>query len=522
MSATPADATAIARAAAVRVALRHRYPQATQRRHPFERDWREWMRAIFPDLDSFAPHHAWFWERVWDITPGVRPSPTVSIWGRGGGKSTTAEMAAVALGAMGRRRYALYVSGNQEMADKHLDAIAAMLESATVERAYPGLSNRAVNKYGSSRGWRRNRLTTASGFVTDAVGLQTGTRGVKFEDQRPDLIIIDDVDELHDSTDATEKKIHTLTHTLLPAGSTDLAVIAIQNLIIPDGIFARLSPDAEEPATFLADREVSGPIPAVWNLQYEQDAAGRVTITGGEASWAGQPLAVCQQQINDWGIDAFLGEAQHQPRLRGAKVFDRAWWTGRARYDANDEMGLRRTFATGMRFIDWDTAETLGDGSAYSACTVGELHQTASGYVLRIREVHRARYTFPDLMQAIYAKAEEWNRDGQLREVAIENASSGRQAYQQLQAEGRLYGQGIHIQPVPVTQSKELRAQGAAHWCRLGRVELPEDAPWLGSLESELYTFPQSPFADQVDSLSQQVNRWASWLAPRDVSDAAN
>jgi predicted phage terminase large subunit-like protein len=203
--------------------------------------------------------------------------------------------------------------------------------------------------------------------------------------------------------------------------------------------------------------------------------------------------------------------------LRGAKVFDRAWWTGRARYDANDEMGLRRTFATGMRFIDWDTAETLGDGSAYSACTVGELHQRGDGYVLRIREVSRLKVTFPDLMQAIYAKAEEWNRDGQLREVAIENASSGRQAYQQLQAEGRLYRDGIHMQPVPVTQSKELRAQGAAHWCRLGRVELPEQGTgaWDTALFlSELLTFPQSPNADMVDSFSQQVNRWASWLAP--------
>jgi predicted phage terminase large subunit-like protein len=170
-----------------------------------------------------------------------------------------------------------------------------------------------------------------------------------------------------------------------------------------------------------------------------------------------------------------------------------------------------------MRFIDWDTAETLGDGSAYSACTVGELHQRGDGYVLRIREVSRLKVTFPDLMQAIYAKAEEWNRDGQLREVAIENASSGRQAYQQLQAEGRLYRDGIHMQPVPVTQSKELRAQGAAHWCRLGRVELPEQGTgaWDTALFlSELLTFPQSPNADMVDSFSQQVNRWASWLAP--------
>lgn len=480
--------------------------------------WDQWLACITPSLTSFAPHHARFWQHVWSIEPGVRPAPFVGIWARGAGKSTVAELAAIALGARQRRSYALYASSTQEMADKHLDAIAALLESPEIARHYPGMANRAVNKYGSSRGWRRNRLTTASGFVIDAVGLQTGTRGVRFEEQRPDLIITDDVDQLDDSTDATEKKIHTLTHTLLPAGSNDLAVIAIQNLIIPDGLFARLSPHAETPAPFLRDRDVSGPVPAVEGLETTIDDGGRVRITAGVATWDGQPLDVCQQQINDWGIDAFLAEAQHQPRLRGEKTFDRAWWDGRARYDAADTARLRRTFAEGMRFIDWDTAESLNEGAAYSACTVGELHiQPDGSHKLRIRCVYRERLTFPQLMDAVYAKAEEWNQDGQLRDVAIEIASSGRQAYQQLQAEGRLYGMGVHLTPVTPTQSKELRAQGAAHWCKLGRVELPlpgPHVPWLPMLSDELFAFPQSAHMDMTDSMTQQINRWATWLAP--------
>jgi hypothetical protein len=64
----------------------------------FEADWRVWMDELFPDLEHFADHHAWFWQRVWDIEPGVRPSPTVALWARGGAKSSSAEMACVALG----------------------------------------------------------------------------------------------------------------------------------------------------------------------------------------------------------------------------------------------------------------------------------------------------------------------------------------------------------------------------------------------------------------------------------------
>jgi len=38
-----------------------------------------------------------------------------------------------------------------------------------------------------SKGWRRNRLRTASGFTIVAIGLDTAARGVKLDEDRPDL-----------------------------------------------------------------------------------------------------------------------------------------------------------------------------------------------------------------------------------------------------------------------------------------------------------------------------------------------
>lgn len=490
-------------------------PTQTSPRQRFERDWRSWMAALFPDLEHFAAHHEWFWERVWGIKQGERPRPIVAIWGRGGAKSSSAELATVALGATERRKYVIYVSDSQEQADKHLDAIASVLESSQIERHYPGMASRGVNKYGSSRGWRRNRLVTKSGFVVDAFGLDTGARGVKFEFQRPDGIVLDDIDGLGDSSTATGKKIHTLTHTLLPAGSADLAIIAIQNLIIADGIFARLAPDAETPATFLADREVSGPIPAIWNLTYEQDDAGRVRITGGEPSWDGQPIDLCQQQINDWGIDAFLGEAQHLPRMRGEKVFDRAWWDGKNRYSEEDIVRPLNPSWGEYRVIDWDTAETLGATSAYSAAIVSEVRRQPDGsYKLYVRDILRDRVLFPALMDLLYGTAEHWNQDARLHEVWVELKSSGMQVFQQGQADGRLRAAGVDLRGIQPTQSKELRAHAASPRCREGRVLLPEDAPWLASALREIAEFPHAPQLDRVDALSQQINRLSHLIAP--------
>lgn len=260
----------------------------------------------------FGDHHRQFWTWLFAIEPGVSPDPFVGVWPRGGAKSTSAEMGCVALGARGRRRYCLYICDTQDQADDHVANIGGMLESAGVERFYPSMAARALGKYGNSKGWRRNRLRTAAGFTVDALGLDTASRGVKLDDQRPDLLILDDVDREHDSPAVVKRKLDLISKSFLPAGSPDLAVLAIQNLIHRDGVFARL---VDGRATMLAKRRVSGPIPAVRDLvtRHGTDDEGRPRdfVVAGEPTWQGQDLTTVQRQIDDWGLTAFLSEAQH-------------------------------------------------------------------------------------------------------------------------------------------------------------------------------------------------------------------
>lgn len=261
----------------------------------------------------FAPHHRQFWAWAWQVTPGQRGEAFVGVWGRGEAKSTSAEMGVVALGCRRRRRYVLYVSGTQDQADDHVGNVAAMLESKGVERWYPEMADRLVGKFGNSKGWRRNRVRTATGFTVDALGLDTAARGVKLEDQRPDLIVLDDIDAHDDSPNAVARKIDAITLKLLPAGAPDVQVLAIQNLIHRDGVFARL---VDGRARFLARRQVSGPVPAVEGLttrhEMQPDGTGRDVVVSGRCTWPSQPLERIQAKIDDWGLPAFLAEAQHE------------------------------------------------------------------------------------------------------------------------------------------------------------------------------------------------------------------
>lgn len=293
-------------------------PTSTADVERLEADWREWLTTLFRPYvtGGFAQRHKDFWAWVWAIERGERPSPFVAIWPRGGAKSTSAELACVAIGARQRRHYALYVSGTQDQADDHVQNVASLLEAATLERYYPDLASRLVGKFGNVRGWRRNRLRTPA-FTIDALGLDTAARGVKLEEHRPDFIVLDDIDGELDSTATVEKKIKTLTTKLLPAGANDLAVLAVQNLIHTNSVFARL---ADGRAEFLADRIVSGPHPAVEGLAYEQ-RNGRYVIVAGKATWEGQDLARCQAMIDSFGISAFLAEVQHEVEAPDGGMF---------------------------------------------------------------------------------------------------------------------------------------------------------------------------------------------------------
>jgi hypothetical protein len=283
-----------------------------------EGDWATWFRRVMPAAikADFAPHHEAFGEWLWQIQGGRRPRPWVGVWSRGHAKSTFAEGGCVALGARRKRRYAIYVSEIQDAADDHVNSIGAILESSALASFYPGMAERKISKYGTSKGWRRNRLATASGFTVDALGLDTHVRGIKWEETRPDLIVLDDIDSEFDTLATVARKRKLITEAILPAATSDVAVIAIQNLIHRAGIFAQLARiPGVDPADFLADRIVSGPIPAIEGLEYEDqeadDGSVRRIITAGSPTWQGMGLDACQNLIHTEGITAFLTERQH-------------------------------------------------------------------------------------------------------------------------------------------------------------------------------------------------------------------
>lgn len=292
-----------------RAALQKRTRPYRDKAKPERHDWRAWLALIFGAFvrGPYAEFHVEFWQYVFGIELGAYVRPLVTIWPRRAGKSTSSEVAAAVVGALRTRRYVLYVCATQAQANDHVQNIAALLESQVFAAYFPATARRKIGKYGHSKGWTQSRLRTEDGFTVHAIGLDGAARGIKIEGDRPDMIICDDLDELHDTPLTTTKKIDTLTKSILPTGSDNTAVIFAQNLILQNGIAARL---VDGRADFLFDRIVSGPHPAIADLAYD-DVDGRMTITGGRSTWSAKTLDDWQKEIDQYGISAFLAEFQH-------------------------------------------------------------------------------------------------------------------------------------------------------------------------------------------------------------------
>lgn len=279
-----------------------------------------WLSLMYPRTVTrpMGDHHLELWEWVEEIEASAEHvDPFVAAWSRGGAKSSSAELAVARLGLTGRRGYAWIVRATQANADKMLANVAHLLEAESVAIHYPEHADRKLSKYGHSRGWNSSRLRTAGGLTVDAIGLDTAARGLKVEDLRPDLIVLDDVDGKEDTERATAKKLRTITHSVLPAGTAATAVLVAQNLIIPNGIVSRL---VDGRADFLARRRVSGPVPALLDMEVEAEQTpegfSRAVIVGGSPTWEGQTVAECQALMDLIGLTSFRQECQHEVHSR--------------------------------------------------------------------------------------------------------------------------------------------------------------------------------------------------------------
>jgi predicted phage terminase large subunit-like protein len=147
--------------------------------------------------------------------------------------------------------------------------------------------------------------------------------------------------------------------------------------------------------------------------------------------------------------------------------------------------------------VSWDTAMSAGELSDYSACVVLHL----KGEDAFILDVVCERLDYPDLRRKIIDVHRRWRNYTNGYALLIEDKGSGMSLIQDLK------GEGIRAIAVKPTMDKVMRMN--AHTARIeaGCVRLPRLASWLDEFRKELMAFPACKYDDQVDALSQALDR---------------
>jgi hypothetical protein len=276
-----------------------------------------WAKHFFPNLFSrpFTKYQEEFWEWGWGIEETGDYRPRIECQPRGVGKSTNAEAWCVSLVARQKRRMIGYVSLNETKATKHFESIKSMLESESVQTAYPHCKPRIQKLRDTSQQWSREAIVMDSGAMIVPLTLLGSSRGWKSsEGSRFDVIVLDDIDELGQTPEYTQKLIELLKGEILAAGNDQTVVLMPQNLIYRDSICSRIY---DQRADILSNRIFCGPYPLLkWyeaekvDIEGDNTGAQEWVIRDGEAYDPAITIRYAEKLLNTYGKSLFDRECQ--------------------------------------------------------------------------------------------------------------------------------------------------------------------------------------------------------------------
>ena len=138
-----------------------------------------------------------------------------------------------------------------------------------------------------------------------------------------------------------------------------------------------------------------------------------------------------------------------------------------------------------------------------------ELVLLAHGETVYILDVIRARLEYPDLRRAVISQHRRWGQTpAAAYSLLIEKKGAGLSLIQDLHRE-KIYAIGIDPEG-----DKILRMEAQTPRIEAGAVHLPGNAPWLDEFKKEVLSFPKGRHDDQVDALSQGLQRVALLRRP--------
>jgi predicted phage terminase large subunit-like protein len=224
----------------------------------------------------------------------------------------------------------------------------------------------------------------------------------------------------------------------------------------------------------------------------------------------GRTDAEWRQIEKDVGARAWTALYQGRPSPAEGAMLKRAWWRfdpAPAAYAKPD--GKMHAHGFDMVLQSWDMTFKDTDGTDY---VVGQVWGRRGAEVHLLDQV-RDRLDFPATCAAVQTLSARWP---QASLKLIEDKANGPAVIAQLR---KTVGGMVPVNP---KDSKQARVSAVSPFVEAGNVYLPDPAraPWVAGLIEEAVSFPTGKHDDQVDAMTQAIQRMLLGSSPTDFLDA--
>jgi phage terminase large subunit-like protein len=420
--------------------------------------------------------------RAW-IKPVTMPAEERDAWiaPRNTGKSTWWFLILPLWGAAhGHVRFAAAFAASATQAETHLATAKGEIDRNTLlRRDFPDLCTPAKRPSGNSVADTQSMYVAKSGFVFAARGIDSSSLGMKVGEQRPDLILLDDIepDESSYSDDLATKRKTTLLDAILPLNIYARVVIC-GTVTMPGSIIHQLVKHARgaEAADWIREEGI--------RAHYSPPIVERPDGTE-RSMWPAK-----------WPI-AYLLEIRHTRSYAKNMANDPVgvsgglWSEGDFRYP---ELGEGVDPVTHM-MLSIDPATTAKRASDYTGLAV------VSWSAQRQRCTVHAAWALkvppgPLLRDRALAILDEYPQIG----LVLVEVNQGGDTWQSV-----LHDMPVKVKPVHQTEPKFARAEAVLNHYQRGRVL---HARRLPDLEQQMCSFPKAPNDDMVDAVGSAVRRF--------------
>jgi len=317
------------------------------------------------------------------------------------------------------------------------------------------------------------RMKDGHQFRIVAKGAGQRIRGRKWRNMRPDLIVVDDLedDEAVESKDRREKLYHWFTNAVVPALSKERGKIRVIGTILHmDSVLEKLLNKKQwKTKRYQAHNPDFSEI--LWEQQFSKE-----DLEGIRASYVedGNPSGYSQEYLNH-PIDEATAYFKREDFLF---------------YEPEDLKDKDLSFYAAIDFAISKEAR-----SDYTVIVVVAVDNENKLYVVSVR---RGRWDAKEIIDEMFVVQQRYRPEIFTTEAGAIEKSLGPFLYDEMSKRGVF----MNLERMTPTKDKQSRARSIQARMRQGSVYFDKEAEWYPGLETEMVRFPRDVHDDQVDALA--------------------